>query len=411
MKPRVMLALALAVPALLGVATADHEPGPVFFTQLIEPGFDASLYAVGAVPATTMAFGPDGRLYVATYQGTVIRFSNGGGIEVPSEVVVSGLDSPISMTFGPDGLLYVTSSDPDGPDLSRPWGMVTAHDVDAGPTVAGTRVLYDVPTGIHTLAGVGFGPDGKMYVGVASSTLDGYDTPGEAPEFPLITLSILRMDVADAPVSALDHYTLDGNAPLDTVATGIHNAHDIAFRGADLFTASNGPQSQEPLGEDHLVRVADAPSKSFLGGTGVDIGTPGCLWTHDALGWPVSGVSDYPIDASVRTCDGVTQIAAALGLHKGSTGLAVAPPDFGPHGGDVFVAEWGNLPVGEPKISGHKIVRVGLSADGSTATAEDGGPDIEDFLVTSAPIDVVFHGGAMYVADFGTGAVLRVVPA
>jgi glucose/arabinose dehydrogenase len=292
----------------------------------------------------------------------------------------------------------------------------------------GVKVLEDIPFGIHTNAGLQFGPDGKLYVGIGSTSVNGDSPPGEAPEIHPVTMAVVRFDpslVTDKPFSVMRYQgsSSPNPDPVDVVATGIHNAYDIAFRGEDFYTASNAPQSQEPLGEDVLVGVRDAPAKSFANGTHDNFGSPGCLYTHDALGWPVGGASDYPsLPDDQETCTGRVPVTAALGLHRGATGLAIAPAGFGEFGGDVFVAEWGSLgpsfavivgvqePDIFPPVEGHKVVRVGLNADGSVRASLDGGPDITDFLLTTAPIDIAFHDGAMYVADFGTGIVLRVTP-
>ena len=413
----------IALIALLSLAVlpagAHHEDDQPF-TQVLAPGYTASPYAVGAAPATTMAFGPDGNLYVATLGGQILRYIDVAGVVAgPPQVVATGIDSPLGMNFGPDGLLYVAATDTTKTDDNRPWGHVLRMDIVsalAPQTVADAeRLLIDIPNGIHNLSAVNIHPNGDVYVGVASATLDGYRQETDTTdEVELLTLSILRFDPDDAaagPLSALKHLNsgVSDPDPVDTVATGIHNTHDIAFRGDDIFTGSNGPQSQEPYGEDYLVRVIDAPGASFAGGTGQDFGTPRCLWKHDEMGWPEKAASTYPLSPA-PSCDGVDDIALALGLHRGSTGVAVADEGFGRAAHDVFVAEWGNLPVGEPAVRGHKVVRVGLNEDGSVRALPSGMPDTEDFLVTTAPIDIAFKDGVMYVADFGSGVVFRVAP-
>lgn len=410
-----LLASLVATPA-----HPEHEQGPLWFDRVAEPGYVVTPYAAAPAVPTAMAFGPGGDLYVTTFAGSVHRHRNlGGVVGGPPEPVIEGFDRPLGLAFGPEGALYVSSVDPDKPQDERPWGMVSRFALE-GPlpmdASAGEKVLVDVPNGVHTLSGLALGPDGRLYVGNASSSVNGDSAPGEGPpEVDPITMAILRFDPADAagsPLSAL-RYRGSGAAsedPVDVVANGIHNPHDLAFRGDDLYTGSNAPQGQEPLGEDVVVRVEDAPGASLADGTLQDFGSPGCLYTHDELGWPVGRPSTYEhLPEEERTCEGRVPVLAAVGLHRGSTGISIAPEEgFGPRSGDVFLAEWGSL-FGE--VRGHKVVRVGLDAEGDLAAADDGGPDIADFLVGVSPIDIAFHDGAMYVADFGTSAILRVIPA
>lgn len=423
-----IIGLAIALLATVGVSRAKHEDGPLWFTQVIEPGFVVTPFAVGAIPATAMTFAPDGALYVATLGGVIFRYANvGGAIAAPPEPVAVA-DRPQGLAFGPDGALYVSSVDASKPaEAPRMWGMVLRFD-EPSVSATGEKVLEDIPFGIHTNAGLRFGPDGKLYVGIGSTSVNGDSPSGEAPEIDPLTMAIISFDpaqVAGAPFSALRHRGSATPNPdlVDIVATGIHNPYALAFRGDDLYTASNAPQTQEPLGEDVLVGARDATTKTFADGTHDDFGSPGCLYTHDEQGWPVAGASSYPSLPDEReTCVGRTPVTAALGLHRGATGLAIAPEGFGAFGGDAFVVEWGSLGPGFgvpsdatvpdilPPVEGHKLVRVGLDAAGRVRATPEGAPDISDFLVTTAPIDVAFWGGAMYVADFGTGVVFRVSP-
>jgi glucose/arabinose dehydrogenase len=408
--------------SITGVCLSPGTKAQLPFTQVLEPGYAVHPYAVGAAAPVAIAFGPDGALYVASYAGTIQRFRDIGGAAGPPELVVTGLRTPEGLAWGPDGKLYVASVDPDNMTDGRTWGMISRYDpwaaqlpLDAG--VSGQKLLVDIPNGIHTVSGVTFGPDGLLYVSNGSSSENGDNDPAQpgVPEVPPLTMAIFRFDVAaaaDHPLRAL-HYLGSGEPvedPVDIVATGIHEPFHVVFRGRDAYAASNAPQGQEPLGEDQVVRVPDAPAASLAAGTAYNFGSPGCLYTHDERGWPVAGASSYPnLPPEQRTCEGVTPVAAVLGLHPGATGLAFASGGFGRFDGDLFVTDMGSLFSVVPQ--GHKIVRIGIAPDGSVRSVAGGAPDIADFMAGVEPVDVIFRDGAMYVADFAAGAVLRVTTA
>lgn len=392
------------VPAL-----SDHAGS---YDTVLEPGFAATPYAHGAVGATSLAFGPEGNLYVATVSGTVYRFRDVGGVAAgPPESFISGLEFPLGLAWGPDGALYVSSVDGDNDRGERDWGMVSRVAVDSsGQAAPPEKLLVDLPQGHSQTNGLAFGPDGLLYVANGSSTDDG--VTGGPPDIWPLSGSVVRFDPEDAtdgPLSALAYRGsgVEDEDPVDVVATGLRNNYDVAFSGEDLYMTTNGPETTDPYADDLLFRVEEAPGASLASGTAPDFGFPGCLYSHDELGWPVAHVSPHPeLPDELKTCDGVAPPLASYGLHPSANGLAVAPDGFGPHGGHVFAAEWGSF----SGVRGHKIVRVGIAPDGSVVRTPEGGPDMADFMLAPAPIDLVFRDGAMHVADFGSGVILRVVP-
>jgi hypothetical protein len=228
-------------------------------------------------------------------------------------------------------------------------------------------------------------------------------------------MGVLRFDPADALDGPLDAERYRGSGatpehPIDVVAHGIHNPADLTFAGKHLYTGSNAPQGQEPLGEDVVIRVSDVARRSLAAGTDLDFGSPGCLWMTGPDGHPRSGPSDYAaLPDHEETCDGREPVLATVGLHTGPTGIATAPASFGPAADDVFVALWGNLiPTAEAVIAGHKVIRVGVDSDGEPHRDAECRVEVEDFLAGGSPIDVAFHGGAMYVADMALGGVLKI---
>lgn len=409
----VVLLTAAATLSTSGVANAHHS-GQVPYSQVLEAGFVVTPYATGIPSPTSLEFGPDGDLYVASVTGTVFRFDDiGAPVPAPGQPaqVVTGLQYSLGLDFGPDGSLYVTAVDPDADNAEREWSMVGRVRFDAlGVAQPLEKLLVDIPNGLSFTNSVAFGPDGKLYLTNGSSTDDGY--AGGPPEVPNLTGAVLRFDpddVGDAPLSALAYRGSGAAAedPVDVVARGLRNSYDLAFAGEDLYLTMNGPDAQEPYGDDLLLRIDDARDASLAQGSVADFRFPGCLYTHDDRGFPVAHPATTPsVPEELRNCDGAIPPIASFGLHPSANGLAIAPEGFGQFAGDVFAAEWGSF----QGYDGHKIVRVGLEEDGSASVTPEGNADVEDFLAAVAPMDVTFHQGAMYVADFGSNSILRVAP-
>lgn len=179
--------LAVVVPAGL-----DGGETPVRVAWI--PG--TTLYAhVGGVLATGLhqvdnpVFGPDGALYV-TYSGTrgqeptvsIFRISETGA----REPFVHGLVNPTSMAMGPDGRLYVSS---------RFEGRVYRILEDGRHEV--------MATDLGVACGLAFGADGALYVGDRGGTIFRVDPKGRAETFAHIPSSIAAFHLAMGPDGTL----------------------------------------------------------------------------------------------------------------------------------------------------------------------------------------------------------------
>jgi sugar lactone lactonase YvrE len=194
------------VPARMSFAAPDRmavvvPPGldggdtPVKVSWL--PG--ATLYArVGTLLATGLhqvdnpVFDRDGNLYV-TYSGSrgqeatvsIFRITRGpsGGAREP---FVHGLVNPTSMAFGPDGQLYVSS---------RFEGRVYRVD--------GNGKYETIASDLGIACGLAFGSDGSLYVGDRSGTVFRIDRKGRAESFASVPSSIAAFHLAMAADGAL----------------------------------------------------------------------------------------------------------------------------------------------------------------------------------------------------------------
>ncbi|MSO51043.1 MAG: gluconolaconase [Acidobacterium sp.] len=188
------------VPARLAFASPDRlavivptglEGGAMPVKVAWVPG--ATLYAqVGSVLATGLhqvdnpVFGPDGALYV-TYSGSrgqeasvsVFRIPANGGARAP---FVHGLVNPTSMAIGPDGRLYVSS---------RFEGRVYRVFDDG---------RYEVKASdLGVACGLAFDAEGALYVGDRGGTIFRILPSGRTETFATVPSSVAAFHLAMSP--------------------------------------------------------------------------------------------------------------------------------------------------------------------------------------------------------------------
>ncbi len=345
-----------------------------------------SVVPVGAVPTPTSVTYGNGSLFVTSYAGgNVFRLPvMANGLLGAPAVHASGFTSPLGVAVAPDGTVFVADSHP-----SASPGRVTAGRVHAVAPGGGAPavVIDELPNGRHNTNGMSV-RNGRLYITNGNSTDDG--VAGGEPEQPLsgtlLSVPVTARGLVVPPPPALP--------PVDVVvhARGMRNTFDVAFRAGtdEAWMPMNGPDALEPLGEDLLLK-ADVSQPA------VDFGFPACAYSS-AL--PPPHWAQNPAVAPGQLCGGQTPPEALLGLHVSADGL-----DFGPSDafwkGDLFIAEYGNNP-GET-LSGHKIVRVPISASGEAGTPAT-------FLLAATPLGLEFGPAGMYVADFGTGSITLIRP-
>ena len=161
-------ALALAgVLTGLFATTVARPPGAESAT--LPPGFTESTVARVLAP-TTMAFAPDGRLFVASQGGEVRVVKDGALLDTPFlrvDVDRQGERGLVGLTFDPgfaeNGFVYVVYT-ATTPHLHQRVSRFTAGGDVAIP---GEQVIWEfdrLTNDIHVSGAIAFGPDGKLYV-------------------------------------------------------------------------------------------------------------------------------------------------------------------------------------------------------------------------------------------------------
>jgi len=182
----------------------------------LPPDFTARYHALEAHP-TSIAFGPDGLLYVARQEGQIVTVDAEGNVTP----VVDGFYHLVAIAFEPrTGRLFASSRAP-GDDAAILW-VIEEGEV--------TPLYDDLPCcygGWHQANGIAFGSDGHGYVSVGARS-----DHGENPIHPL-EASILRFDPEGGQI--------------EVWARGIRNTFDIAWdANGRLFGADNSPDHGPP---------------------------------------------------------------------------------------------------------------------------------------------------------------------
>ncbi|MGI8606060.1 MAG: PQQ-dependent sugar dehydrogenase [Gaiellaceae bacterium] len=312
-------------------------------------GFRAEVYARGLEAPTALAFGPDGRLYVAQENGEVVSVGRGAR---RARLLAGGFPTPLGLTWR-HRTLYVSAQ-----------GRVERLRVAGGRVTSRRAILTGLPFGRHQQDTIVFGPNGRLYLG-SGSTCD----------------ACVEQDLRSAAVLS---FRPDGS-DLRIVSTGLRNPFGLAFQpgtGRLYVSVNNRDDLPNPSAPEPAETVVVAAQ-------GRDFGWPDC--------WP-----SFRLKRLVGPCEGVTRPAAYLEPHSSADGLAFyAGPSFPARfRGNLFVTLWGRSAAED---HGRRVVRLVLGRDGRARSANTFASGFDH------PLALAVDGlGGLLVADWGRGVVYRI---
>lgn len=300
---------------------------------------------------TSLTVGPDGLLYIATMEGSIVRMDNSGN----ASNYAGGFTIPTGIAFQPGtGNLFVSSrainQDVGGESkisVIRPDGSITT-------VVSGLPCCY---TSYHAANGIAFGPDGFGYVPVGGRADHGEiltgPNAGQQDERHPLEASILR-------------FSPDGSV-VETYARGFRNSYDIAWDGnGTLYATDNAPDYGPP---EELHRVVPG-------------GEHGYPW--------------FDCDVCFTPPAGVTVIPPTYQFipHASPTGIATYLNNAVPgYYNSLFVTLWSAFP------GAQKVLRLNPGGGGAANFATG----------FASPIDItVAPDGSFYVADWATGIIFQI---
>lgn len=334
----------------------------------VPPGFSVNVFAQGLNGPRFMAFGPDGRLYVADRGNNrivALEDDNGDGQAETSTPFATDLNSPHSIVYHNDAW-YV----------GVPSGVIRLQDTTGdGRADSRTTLVDSYPSGgLHTTRTVEFLPNGRMVVSIGSSC---------------------NVCTEDDPRRAGIVIYNDASGEGERIyATGLRNAVGLAVhpQTGQLWVTNNG---RDFMGDDLPPDTVRAVEDGAF------------------YGWPVCHSGDIvdPNMGEPGDCDDVPEPAVEIQAHSAPLGITFYTGDSFPEAyrGDAFIAYHGSWNRSVP--TGYKVVR--LSFDGAEPTSsvtdfatgwlkEDGSSDGRPVGLAVGP------DGALYVSDDKGGYIYRI---
>ena len=415
--------------------------GPIAFEKVVLPTTQGTQY-------TTVAIGPDEKLYGVTKEGQIHRWplapdGTTGAKDVLNalQIVEGGPRLAIGLAFDPaataDNLIAWVTHSTFGFQNMPDWGGKLSRL--SGPNLENVQdFLVGLPRSAkdHVTNSAAFGPDGKLYFLQGSNTSMGAPDSkwGFRPER-LLSGALLRFDPSMVVTPPLNVQTEAGGiydpyapaAPLTIYATGIRNAYDMIWHSSgQLYTPTNGGASggNAPEGVNgtgcydgsvyngpnvpELQNINTQTDLLFRVEPGGYYGHPNTLRCEFVLngGNPTAGVDPvevavYPVgtnpDANYRGA------VHDLGLKASANGAIEYKS--GHFNGDLHEAM---LIV--RYSAGDDILVVRPSPDGLTiADAESGYPGLTGL---NNPLDIIedVDNGFLYVSEFGSSRITLLRP-
>jgi glucose/arabinose dehydrogenase len=300
-----------------------------------------------AANLTSLTFGPDGLLYVATAHSGIYTVDQNEQVEL----YLRDVTVPTGLAFQPGtDRLYVSN---------RVTDLNVGGEAQISVIVDGQMetLIDNLPccyVGMHGPNGIDFGPDGYGYVGIGGradhgEVLDGSNTPDEMQPLEAI---ILR-------------FKPDGSE-MEPYAWGFRNPYDIAWDATgNLWATDNGRDGEVP-DELHLVQAGGQHGYPYFD-------CPAC----------------FGIPEGVEVIDPIYEFQP----HSVAAGITTyLTNDFPGYYNSLFSVLWTAMDFAE------RVVRI--TPDGEVSTFATG---------FAAPLDITTGpDGSLYVADYATGIIFKI---
>ncbi|MGB2695133.1 MAG: PQQ-dependent sugar dehydrogenase [Dehalococcoidia bacterium] len=366
---------------------------------------------VGLKDPSSLAFGPDGRLYVSQVNGRILALTLDGFTVTNVETIATTaeLQDVLGIAFNPSDspaplTLYITQTSVfaggDAPPYPSKVSKLVAPDFTPVDIITGLPVSPRE----HATNGLAFDGQGRLYIAQGSATNAGVTGAQGRSESPL-SGAVLVADIDDPAFDGAIQYDPPGPPSVTTeqvsgdvrvFASGFRNPYDLVVHSnGRIYATDNGPNRSpiqaldcetdgppDPTAPDELNLVLDG---HYYGHANRNRGRSD----------PRQCTYAIPLDASA----GATPPIALLGYSTSADGLVEYTADAfgGRMRGDLIYVEWAQ----------GRVWRVQLSSDGTSVVAISRfSPD-----VLQRPLDVtVGPDGTVYVVENGAGRISYFIP-
>lgn len=396
-------ALLLFLAAGVWLAFASRSAAGVAVPTLVRGTIN-----IGMDAPTSLAFGPDGRLYVAS-QTEIRAFTLNPATKqvTASEQIASGLSEAIGIAFDPTAppspvVVYVSRREPSATD-----GFESRITTYTGPSWTAQDVITGLPTSFpyfnHYTNGLAFDGAGQLLIAQGSSSDAGVWSPSFWAETPLSS-ALLVADVNDPGFDGATTYSPSGSPTSDNIdqtggdvsvyAAGLRNPYDVVVHSnGKIYATDNGKSGAtvstgcaasgaNPSAADELNLIVQGDYYGHPNRNRGRTDARQCVYHAPEDGDGVDFTGPIAVLPNHCSCDGITEYTSDV--------------FGGTMQGDLLIASWAQ---GE-------LMRVQLSGDGESVTnvatlAED----------LSGPLDVtVGPGGTIYIAEFSAGRITYLAP-
>jgi len=415
MTPRSWLLPRLAIPAFLfilslGVLFFDRpQPGAV---EALSGGGQIFFYRgilAGATIGgpTSLAFGPDGRLYAAS-EDEIRAFTLDPATKqvLASEQIATGLADVTGIAFDPTAapspvILYASRRNPDATEGYE--GVVSRF---TGPTWGRQDVITGLPNSRpftnHFTNGLAFDNQGRLFIAQGSMT----DTGLAGPYYPEVPLSaaILIADIHAPGFNGAVAYSPAGTPTDDNVnqvsgnvsvfAAGLRNPYDLVLHSNGyIYATDNAPNP-----------AATSLSCTTEGGTVNDADELNLIEQGNYYGFPNRNRGRF----DARQC---AYRAPEDGDGNGATGPIAILPD---HCSCDGIAEYTSLAFNGAMTGDLLVARLIYGEVSRTELSLDGRSAVSTTILADTfqlPLDVLAaNDGTIYVAEYGADRIAVLAP-
>ncbi|MCH8064227.1 MAG: PQQ-dependent sugar dehydrogenase [Chloroflexi bacterium] len=255
-----LLVAAGAAVVFIGNARSADGAGTSFGVAG-QPEFERGTLSLTIQGPTSLAFGPDGRLYVASETKIVaLTLDAGTNSVLATEQIATGLGGVLGIAFDPTATtlaLYASRQEPGAtPGYQGAVSVFTAPDWERTDVITG--LPSSAPLLNHLTNGLAFDAAGRLFIAQGSNTDAGIpDPPGKElywPESPL-SAAILVADIHapgfdgtltyDPAGEPVDHNVDLISGDVAVYAPGLRNAYDLVLHSnGHIYATENGALGQ-----------------------------------------------------------------------------------------------------------------------------------------------------------------------